>query len=98
MLRITVVEGASEEKWVLQGQLTKEFVSELIVNWKQSYNHSACQKRLVDLCDVTSIDKSGVQILSMMIHDGATFIATGLYTRHLLEDLNADVTTPTSSD
>ena len=37
----------------------------------------------------TSIDKSGEEALLMMIRDGADFIASGLYTKHLLESLKA---------
>jgi hypothetical protein len=43
--------------------------------------------RIVDLNEITVIDKSGEEVLSMMICDGATFVATGLYTRHLLKAL-----------
>jgi hypothetical protein len=43
----------------------------------------------VDLNEVTSIDKSGEEALSMMVHDGATFVASGLYTKHLLDQLQA---------
>ena len=87
MFRITVVEGLKEEKWILQGQLTGEFASELSVNWQRSQDRCAELPRVVDLSDVTVIDKTGEEILLMMIHQRATFIATGLYTRHLLEEL-----------
>jgi hypothetical protein len=46
----------------------------------------------VDLNEVTSIDKSGEDALSMMVHDGATFVASGLYTKHLLDQLQAQHT------
>jgi hypothetical protein len=45
--------------------------------------------RIVDLNEVTSIDKSGEDALSMMVHDGATFVASGVYTKHLLNQLQA---------
>jgi hypothetical protein len=38
---------------------------------------------------VTLIDKSGQEVLLAMMCQRATFIATGLYTRHLLEELQA---------
>ena len=87
MFRITVVKSLQEEKWILQGQLTGEFASELSVNWQQSQDRCSDVPRVVDLSDVTVIDKTGEEILLMMIHQQATFIATGLYTRHLLEEL-----------
>ena len=87
MFRITVVESPSEEKWILQGQLTEKFASELSANWQASMDRCLDRPRVVDLNDVTLIDKSGEEVLSQMIHQGARFVATGVYTKHLLEEL-----------
>jgi hypothetical protein len=87
MFRITVVESPSEEKWILQGQLIGEFASELSANWQASLDRCSDRPRVVDLNDVTLIDKSGEEVLFMMIHQGARLVATGLYTKHLLEEL-----------
>ena len=46
------------------------------------------QSCVVDLNEITSIDKDGEQVLLMMLRDGAKFVATGLYTKHLLESLS----------
>jgi ABC-type transporter Mla MlaB component len=89
MLRITVVENALEERWVLQGQLTKQSITELISSWKASTSRPSPGSRVVDLNEVTSIDKSGEEALAMMAEDGATFVASGVYTRHLVEQLGA---------
>jgi ABC-type transporter Mla MlaB component len=88
MLRITVTETASEQRWVLQGRLTGSSIDELITNWRTNRRRSPPQQCVVDLNEVTSIDKSGEKVLLMMIRDGAKFVATGLYTRHLLESLS----------
>jgi hypothetical protein len=89
MFRITVVENALEERWVLQGQLTKRSVTELISSWRASKARPSTRSRIVDLNEVTSIDKSGEEALAMMAEDGATFVASGVYTRHLVEQLGA---------
>jgi hypothetical protein len=89
MLRITVTENALEERWILQGRLTKRSVAELVSNWRASTGKPSTRCRIVDLNEMTSIDKSGEEVLSMMIHDGATFVATGVYTKHLLDQLQA---------
>ena len=87
MLRITVKEKDSEQRWTLQGRLTKEYVAELISNWQVARSRTSVETRVVDLNEITVIDKSGEDVLSMMIGEGATFVATGLYTKHLLEAL-----------
>jgi hypothetical protein len=88
MLRITVKEEGSEQRWTLQGRLTKECIAELVSNWQAGRNRSSAAHRIVDLNEITVIDKSGEEVLSMMIGEGATFVATGLYTKHLLEALH----------
>ena len=88
MLRITVKEKGSEQRWTLQGRLTKECIAELVSNWQAARSRPSAGNRIVDLNEITVIDKSGEEVLSMMIGEGATFVATGLYTKHLLEALN----------
>jgi hypothetical protein len=98
MLRITVMEEASEERWILQGRLTKQSIGELVSSWRASAAQLSMRRRVVDLNEVTSIDKSGEQALSMMARDGATFVASGVYTRTLLDQLQAGRTHPQNSD
>ncbi len=94
MLRITVTENASEQRWVLQGRLTGLSIDELMANWRANRDRPACQNRIVDLDEVTFIDKDGEQVLLMMIREGAKFVANGLYTRRLLESLSAHMAEP----
>ena len=89
MLRITVTETAMEERWILQGQLTKRSVAELVSSWRTAMDRPPDRCRVVDLNEVTAIDKSGEEALAMMVRDGATFVASGVYTKHLLDQLRA---------
>jgi ABC-type transporter Mla MlaB component len=91
MLRITVKEKGSEQRWTLQGRLTRECVAELVSNWRAARIRPSAGNRIVDLNEITVIDRSGEQVLSMMIAEGARFVATGLYTKHLLEALHKRV-------
>jgi hypothetical protein len=88
MLRITVTESTSEQRWILQGRLTGSTIEELITSWRANRRCQPSQRRVVDLNEITSIDKDGEQVLLMMLRDGAKFVATGLYTKHLLESLS----------
>jgi len=91
MLRITVIENESEQRWVLQGRLTGSLLEELTESWCANRGRPQTQRRTVDLNEVTCIDKEGEQVLLMMIKDGAKLVATGLYTKHLLESLSTNV-------
>ena len=88
MLRITMTEDASEQRWVLQGRLTASFLEELTWSWRANRDRRPLQSRIVDLDEVTCIDKDGERVLLMMMRDGARFVASGLYTKHLLELLS----------
>ena len=98
MLRITVKENAFEQRWVLQGRLTKHSIAELLSSWRVACDHPSARSRIVDLNEVTVIDKSGEEVLAMMIAEGAKFVATGLYTKHLLEALHERTANPPTSD
>jgi hypothetical protein len=87
MLRITMTESKSEQRWVLQGRLTASFIEELVASWQSDRDRRPTLNRVVDLDEITGIDKDGEQVLLMMIRDGAKFVASGLYTKHLLESL-----------
>src|ERR1700751_6142812 len=71
MLRVTMIENASEQRWVLQGRLTAGFIGELAANWCASRDREPTRRRVVNLTEVTTIDKDGEQVLLMMIKDGA---------------------------
>ena len=92
MLRITVTETVSEQRWILQGRLTGSTVEELITSWRANRRCQPSRSCVVDLNEITSIDKDGEKVLLMMLRDGAKFVATGLYTKHLLESLTVQDT------
>jgi hypothetical protein len=98
MLRITVTENSLEERWILQGRLTRRSIGELVSSWRASVVQPSTRRRIVDLNEVISIDKSGEEALSMMVHDGATFVASGVYTKHLLDQLKARQANQTQPD
>jgi hypothetical protein len=91
MLRITVTENDLEQRWVLQGRLTGSFLEELTASWCANRDRQPARNRVVDLNQITCFDKDGEQVLLMMIKDGAKFVATGLYTKHLVESLSRDI-------
>ena len=71
----------------MQGRLVGPWVNELRTTWKQadkSQNKRAC---IIDLNDVTFIDKSGERLLRAMSKKGAQLIASGLYVKHVLLQL-----------
>jgi anti-anti-sigma regulatory factor len=87
MLRITVLETLTEQKWTLEGQLVQPWISELRSTWAKTENARRERKCVVDLTGVTSIDKNGEKVLAKLSKEGAELIATGCYTRHLVHNI-----------
>ena len=89
MLKISFSQTPQEEKWILEGRISGAWVRELKASWKK--NHQADKKRacIVDLNEVTFIDKTGEGLLRVLRDEGALFIAGGCYVRHVVEQLKA---------
>ena len=85
MLKITRTETPAEEKWILQGRLVGLWVSELRRTWKESHRPNNNLKCVVDLNEVTFIDRKGERLLRTMSKEGAQLIATGMYIKHVLQ-------------
>src|SRR3984885_497538 len=89
MLKINFSQTTAGEKWNLHGRLSGPWVDELRACWKVNHRTDAGRACIVDLNDVTFIDKSGEKLLRMLAEDGAQFSASGTYIRHVIENLSA---------
>ncbi len=87
MLRITIAETLSEQRWTLEGRLVQPWVSELKSNWTRTETARRERKCVVDLTGVSFIDKSGEKVLAELSKDGAELVATGIYTRHVVNNI-----------
>ena len=89
MLKINFIETSTEERWILHGRLTDAWVHELRSCWKKHHRADVRRACIVDLNEVTFIDKCGERLLRMLARNGAEFIATGTYTKHVLDEITA---------
>jgi outer membrane protein TolC len=88
MLKITFNKTPAEERWILYGRLAAPSVRELRTTWKKNHRNHKRRACVVDLNEVTFIDKSGMRLLRMLAREGAQFTAKGIYTKHVIEQLN----------
>jgi len=89
VLKITMVETAADRRWIVQGRLVGPWVSELRTTWKRAHRSQDKRACIIDLNDVTFIDKSGERLLRAISKKGAQLIASGMYTKHVLEKAKA---------
>lgn len=89
MLKISFSETPSQEKWILQGRLTAPWFRELRACWKKKHRRDNQRARIVDLNEITFIDKNGERLLRLLVKEGAQCMATGDYAKQVLEKLTA---------
>jgi anti-anti-sigma regulatory factor len=87
MLKITITNTATEEQWTLQGRLVAPWVNELKASWKRAHRTAQGRRCIVNLDEVTFIDKSGERMLRSMSNQGAQFVASDVYVKHVLDRL-----------
>ncbi len=90
MLKITITNTPEEQRWILQGQLAGPFVSEVLSSWTNERDKRMGRRCTVDLDGVTFIDCDGEKALAEMMKEGARPVASGVYTKQLLEDLSRE--------
>ena len=87
MLRISYTPVASGGQWSLCGQLAGPWVQELRSCWEHHRRESAGARHVIDLTDVTFIDQQGERLLEELGNAGAEFVAPGVATKYLIENL-----------
>ncbi len=80
----------AEQRWSLQGQLVGQCAAELRSSWRKAQVEGDSRKCIVELTEVTAIDRNGEEALSEIMSHGAEFIASDVYTKHLLQNLRSD--------
>jgi hypothetical protein len=91
VLRITITDLPNEQRWSLQGQLVGQWAVELQSTWREARQAGDGRKCVVELGEVTSIDRTGEVVLAEIMSQGAEFIAGDVYTEHLLRNLRNEL-------
>jgi len=91
VMKIAITDLSDEQKWSVQGQLVGEWAAELMSTWKKTHHAGDPRRTIVDLIEVTSIDRNGEDVLAELMSQGAEFISGDVYTEHLLRKLRREL-------
>ena len=91
MLKITITDLSDEQRWSLQGQLVGPWAAELKSRWREAREAGDTRRCIVELTEVTSIDRNGEAVLAEIMSQGVEFIASDVYTKHLLRKLRSEL-------
>ena len=84
MLKITITDLPDEQRWSVQGQLVCQWAAELKSTWREARHVGDTRRCIVELIEVTSIDRNGEAVLAEIMSHGAEFICCDVYMKHLL--------------
>jgi hypothetical protein len=91
VLKITITDLSDEQRWSLQGQLAGQWAAEVKSRWTEARHVVDTRRRIVELIDVISIDRNGEAVLAELMSQGVEFIASDVYTKHLLRNLRSEL-------
>ena len=87
MLKISIIEGPTERRLIVEGKLVGPWVAEL---------RSACEnvnpdlvgpKLVIDMRQLTAISQEGENVLFELIQKGVKFRCRGVYAKHVLKQV-----------
>jgi hypothetical protein len=87
MLRISVIDGRTERRLVLEGNLIGPWVAELRKAWKAASGEIGGRALVVDMKNVCVINQEGENALLELMSEGAMFRCSGVLTKHLIQQL-----------
>jgi ABC-type transporter Mla MlaB component len=91
LLKITITDLSDEQRWSLQGHLVGDWATELRSRWKEMRQVGDTRRCVIELIEVTSIDRTGEAVLAEIMSQGVKFIASDVYTKHLLRNLRSEL-------
>ena len=87
MLRITIRSDSGMTRLIVEGKLAGACVGELEKSWQAAASDDSSRSLLVDLSGVTFVDAVGKQLLERMHEQGIGFMAAGIMTKCLVEEI-----------
>jgi hypothetical protein len=91
VLKITMTDLPDEQRWSLQGHLVGEWADELMSTWTKTRQAGDTRRCIVELVEVTSIDRNGEAVLAEIMSHDVEFIASDVYTKHVLQNLRSEL-------
>lgn len=92
MLKITLHRDETPRRMILEGRLAGAWVDEVRAAWR-TLASEARGPLMVELADISYIDKDGKALLSELWRDGVELRASGCCTKYLVEEITTGART-----
>lgn len=87
MLKISIIEGHTERRLIVEGKLVGPWVAELRSACENVNTAPFGRKLVVDMRHVTAISQEGENVLFELIQQGVKFRCRGVFTKHILKQV-----------
>lgn len=91
MLKISTREREGSVTFVLEGRLCGAWATEAELAWSRLLSTIGDQEILLDLGDVTFVDRAGEVLLASMLERGTKVRASGVMISHLVQEVQQKV-------
>ena len=85
MFKISVVESGGQQKLILEGTLVHPWTREVEKVWRGVASGISDRKPIIDLQNVTAINRDGEETLYKLMRQGARFRCVDVFTKDVLK-------------
>ena len=97
MLRITILEAGHTARLTLEGKLAHEWVAEVQKAWAALVDIAGKRRVIVDLADVSFVDDSGKELLSLIRRSGSELAGSGPMITELIDEIHRNLVSTKSN-
>lgn len=97
MLRITIADGRTQRRLIVEGQLINSWANELRIACEKARSELNDRELVIDLNYLTAINQAGENLLLELMRAGVTFRCRGVFTKQVLAQLARRIRKPEES-
>jgi hypothetical protein len=91
MLKISIHDTPSQRQLLVEGKLIAPWAAELRTVWRTATADLHGRQLIIDLRSLTEFSEDGEAVLLQMMKAGARFRCSGVFTKHVMKRLAAEI-------
>jgi len=88
MLKISLIEGSTQRRLVLEGKLIAPWAAELKSACESALSDLRGRELLIDMKHITTISQEGENVLFQLVNEGFKFRCHGVFTKHVVKQIS----------
>ena len=88
MLRISLIDGRTQRRLILEGKLIAPWATELRNASQQARADLNGRELVIEMKNITTISQEGENVIRELISDGIRFSCRGVFMKHVFRELN----------